>query len=81
MKRKMSRLLNQSVVNWGWTSSESEGAVFRQGLANDVSGNSKNAIIVLETSKKSCVEIPSFYSIFDNRIYGKTKIYFLIKNN
>ena len=42
---------------------------------------SKNAIIILETSKKSCVEIPSFYSIFDNRIYGKTKIYFLIKNN
>ena len=42
---------------------------------------SKNAIIVIETSKNTDIQIPSFYLNFNERTYGKTKIYFLVKNN
>ena len=40
----------------------------------------KNAIIVLECSYKLKVKIPSFISCFNEKEYGKTKIFFLINN-
>ena len=41
---------------------------------------SKNAIIIIECSKKLKLNIPSFISCFNEKDYGKTKIYFLINN-
>jgi len=39
---------------------------------------SKNAIIIIECSIKSKIKIPPFFSCFNERNYGKTKIFFLI---
>jgi len=39
---------------------------------------SKNAIIVLECYQKTNVKLPPFFLCFNERIYGKTKIIFLI---
>jgi len=39
---------------------------------------SKNAIIIIECSHKSYTNIPSYFSLFNERQYGKTKIFFLI---
>ena len=41
---------------------------------------SNNAIIVIECSQKSKIKIPPYFSCFNERNYGKTKIYFLVKN-
>ena len=41
---------------------------------------SKKAIIILECSQKLKVKIPPFFSCFNEKNYGKTKIYFLINN-
>ena len=38
-----------------------------------------NAIIVIETSIKNPIQISSKFLIYNERLYGKTKIYFLIK--
>lgn len=40
---------------------------------------SDKAFIILECSKKLIIKIPSFFSCFNERNYGKTKIYFLRK--
>ena len=37
---------------------------------------SKNAIIVIECSRKSKINIPLYFSCFNERNYGKTKIFF-----
>ena len=34
----------------------------------------------IETSKKNTLSISADYLIFNERIYGKTKVYFLMKN-
>ena len=41
---------------------------------------SKNAIIIIECSIKLELNIPSFISCFNEKDYGKTKIYFLVNN-
>ena len=42
---------------------------------------SKEAIIVVECSKKLIVNIPSFLYCFNEKDYGKTKVYFLVNNS
>ena len=39
---------------------------------------SKNAIIIIECYKKTKINIPHYYNCFNERIYGKTKIFFLV---
>ena len=39
---------------------------------------SNNAIIIIECSHHSDINIPSFFSCFNERKYGKTKIFFLV---
>ena len=39
---------------------------------------SSNATIIIECSKKSKIKIPPYFSCINVRIYGKTKIFFLI---
>ena len=41
---------------------------------------SNNAIIVIECSQKSKIEIPSYFSCFNERNYRKTNIFFLVIN-
>ena len=41
----------------------------------------KKAIIILESSKNIKINVPVYYDCFDNRIYKKTKIFFLKKNS
>ena len=48
---------------------------------NDSGILSKNAIIVIECSQKLKIKIPSYFSCFNERKYGKTKIYFLINKS
>ena len=42
---------------------------------------SKNAILIIECSKKIEINIPSFFKCFNERCYGKTKIYFLVNDH
>ena len=46
---------------------------------NQVNILSKTAIIIIECSQKTKIIIPPFFICFNERNYGKTKIYFLVK--
>ena len=37
----------------------------------------KNTVVILETNKKTLIDVPNYLKIFDERIYGKTKISFI----
>ena len=56
---------------------------FEKILRNMIQKNilSKKAIIIIECSQKTEVVIPHYFYCFNKRIYGKTKIYFLINNS
>ena len=38
---------------------------------------SKNTLIVIETNKETLINVPDYLNIFDERVYGKTKISFM----
>tara|TARA_Y100000590_G_C15627150_1_gene979793 strand:- start:777 stop:1346 length:570 start_codon:yes stop_codon:yes gene_type:complete len=42
---------------------------------------SNNALVIIECSNKINLSFPSFFSIYNKKYYGKTKIFFLINKN